>query len=208
MVVCDHASNRVPRRLDGLGLGPAALADHIGWDPGAAAVARLLARDLDAPLVLSGYSRLVIDCNRPLASGNSIPDVSADVVVPGNQSAERAEREERAQALFRPYHRGHRRGARRSCRRRTVEPAAQRPQLHAGAGRPPPALARRLRLRPRSTAGAAAAPRHGRPDASCVIGANQPYSRRRCLGLHHAGARRAARAALRAGRDQAGSAAR
>ena len=104
VIVCDHASNRVPRRLASLGLASSVLDDHIGWDPGAAAVARLLARDLDAPLVLSGYSRLVIDCNRPLDSGDSIPPASAGVPVPGNRALSGSEREERVQALFRPYH--------------------------------------------------------------------------------------------------------
>ncbi len=76
LLVCDHAAHRVPRRLAGLGLAPARLATHIGWDPGAALVARQLARLLDAPLVLSAYSRLVIDCNRPLQSPESIPSRS------------------------------------------------------------------------------------------------------------------------------------
>jgi len=104
VLVCDHASNRVPRRLGTLGLDAARLADHIGWDPGAAEVARMLSAHLDAPLVLSGYSRLVIDCNRPLRSPDSIPEQSAGVPVPGNVGLSAGEREGRIQALFRPYH--------------------------------------------------------------------------------------------------------
>jgi predicted N-formylglutamate amidohydrolase len=71
-LVCDHASNRVPWLLGNLGLEPAQLADHIGWDPGAAEVARRLSGHLDAPLGLSGYSRLAVDCNRPPDSRESI----------------------------------------------------------------------------------------------------------------------------------------
>lgn len=104
VLVCDHASNRVPTCLNKLGLNDAQLADHIGWDPGAAAVARLLAKNLDAPLVLSGYSRLVIDCNRPLASSELIPEQSAGVVIPGNQNLSAYERDDRIQNLFIPYH--------------------------------------------------------------------------------------------------------
>jgi hypothetical protein len=55
VLVCDHASNGVPRQLGSLGLDAIQLADHIGWDPGAAAVARRLSTLLDAPLVVSGY---------------------------------------------------------------------------------------------------------------------------------------------------------
>lgn len=104
VLVCDHASNRVPQRLDTLGLGAADLADHIGWDPGAAEVARRLSGHLDAPLVLSGYSRLVIDCNRPLRSEQSIPEQSAGVCVPGNCGLSAEERESRVNGLFLPYH--------------------------------------------------------------------------------------------------------
>jgi predicted N-formylglutamate amidohydrolase len=84
LLVCDHAANRVPRQLGSLGLDAAQLADHIAWDPGAAVVARRLSAHLDAPLVLSGYSRLVIDCNRPLGHPQSIAEQSAGVPIPGN----------------------------------------------------------------------------------------------------------------------------
>ena len=104
VLVCDHASNRVPARLGTLGLDAVQLADHIGWDPGAADVARRLSGSLDAPLVLSGYSRLVIDCNRPLRSAESIPGQSAGVIVPGNQALSVEDREIRIKELFLPYH--------------------------------------------------------------------------------------------------------
>jgi len=104
VLVCDHASNKVPQRLGTLGLDAARLADHIGWDPGAADVARRLSAHLDAPLVLSGYSRLVIDCNRPLHNAESIAEQSAGVPVPGNRDLSPQERESRINVLFRPYH--------------------------------------------------------------------------------------------------------
>jgi predicted N-formylglutamate amidohydrolase len=105
VVVCDHASNRIPQRLGTLGLGARALDDHIAWDPGAADVARCLSGLLDAPLVSSAYSRLVIDCNRPLDSPESIPVRTGGVQVPGNRELADWERALRTDALFRPYHR-------------------------------------------------------------------------------------------------------
>lgn len=105
VLVCDHASNAIPRRLGSLGLDAATLATHIAWDPGAARVARRLAQRLDAPLVLAGYSRLVIDCNRPLTSPQSIAERSAEIEVPGNLGLSEPERRERADALFWPYQR-------------------------------------------------------------------------------------------------------
>lgn len=53
----------------------------------------------------TGYSRLVIDCNRPLTSDESIAGSSANTVVPGNGSIGAADRALRVDALFRPYHR-------------------------------------------------------------------------------------------------------
>ena len=105
LLLCDHASNRVPRRLDGLGLAPGRLADHIAWDIGAARVARRASAALDAPLFLAAYSRLVIDCNRPPGAPDSIAPVSADIAVPGNRGVTAEEARERAAAFFWPYHR-------------------------------------------------------------------------------------------------------
>lgn len=103
-LICDHASNRVPQGLGNLGLTPEQLLEHISWDPGAAEVARHLSILLDAPLVLSGYSRLVIDCNRPLLSHELVAEQSAGITVPGNQGLTNADREARIKYLFEPYH--------------------------------------------------------------------------------------------------------
>lgn len=104
VLICDHAANRIPTRLGDLGLGAEALQTHIAWDPGAAAVARTLSRLLDAPLVLSGYSRLAIDCNRPPESPDSIAERSAGIAVPGNRELTEPQRRLRIDELFTPYH--------------------------------------------------------------------------------------------------------
>ena len=49
VLVCDHASRRIPRRLGTLGVDPGKLSRHIAWDIGAAAVTRRLAVTLEAP---------------------------------------------------------------------------------------------------------------------------------------------------------------
>jgi predicted N-formylglutamate amidohydrolase len=54
--------------------------------------------------VLSGYSRLAVDCNRPLDSPESITDQSAGVSIPGNRALTARDRAIRIDALFRPYH--------------------------------------------------------------------------------------------------------
>ena len=105
VLVCDHASNSVPISLGALGLSASELDHHIAWDDGAAAVTRRLSERFDAPAVLAGYSRLVIDCNRPLTSPTSIPTVSDGSEIPANRDVSAAEAAARADALFWPYHR-------------------------------------------------------------------------------------------------------
>ena len=104
LLVCDHASRAVPRCLDRLGLDDAVLMRHIGWDIGAAEVTRHLGRRFDAPGVLSGYSRLVVDCNRRPDDPSSIPAVSDGVAVPGNRDLCAAAVAARRAACFDPYH--------------------------------------------------------------------------------------------------------
>lgn len=104
ILTCDHASNYLPRALGQLGVERAELARHIAWDIGAAEVTRRLAPLLDAPAVLSGFSRLIIDANRRLGAGNSIPEESDGTAVPGNRGLDAAARALRRDCLFKPYH--------------------------------------------------------------------------------------------------------
>jgi predicted N-formylglutamate amidohydrolase len=105
VVCCDHASAAVPRSLGTLGLDASELDRHIAYDIGAAQVAVRLAARLDAPAVLAGYSRLVIDCNRTLDDHTSVRIISDGTVVPGNRHLAPEEIEARAEVFFRPYHR-------------------------------------------------------------------------------------------------------
>jgi len=104
ILTCDHASARVPAALEGLGLDEAVIRRHIGWDIGAAELARRLSHRFDATLVMSGYSRLVIDCNRELDDPTSIPEISDGVIVPGNRALHPRAIEARQAQLFQPYH--------------------------------------------------------------------------------------------------------
>ena len=104
LLTCDHASRRLPSRLGRLGLADEALETHIAWDIGAAGVARRLADALDAFLIMTNYSRLAIDSNRPPGSANSIAALSELTEIPGNRAVSGEEAEARANALFHPYH--------------------------------------------------------------------------------------------------------
>lgn len=104
VLLCDHASNRIPRRLGTLGLDTRDLERHIAWDIGAAAMTARLAERLDALAILQGYSRLVIDCNRPPEVASAIAEISEHTLIPGNRSVSDADRAARLAEIFRPYH--------------------------------------------------------------------------------------------------------
>jgi len=105
LLISDHYGRAIPRALGDLGLSESELQRHIAWDIGIAGVAHALARHLDAHLVAQRYSRLVIDCNRPPSSPNSIPHISESTVIPGNEALSREAAEARRREVFDPYHR-------------------------------------------------------------------------------------------------------
>ena len=93
----------MPSALNQLGLSTRQLHHHTAFDIGAAGVARELAAMLQAPLLLQNYSRLVIDCNRPLDAPDSIPAMSHGVSVPGNARLDAHAQTRRINELFTPY---------------------------------------------------------------------------------------------------------
>jgi predicted N-formylglutamate amidohydrolase len=104
LVICDHAGRKFPSALGTLGLPEPELTRHIAWDIGVAGLAEQLGRALDAWVILQEYSRLVIDCNRPLTSPESIVQRSEYTVIPGNLAISAEQAQLRAQCIFEPYH--------------------------------------------------------------------------------------------------------
>jgi len=104
VIVCDHASNRIPAALANLELPAEALEAHIAWDIGAGAVAAALAPALDLPLIRAGYSRLVSDCNRRPDSPACMPAISDGRLVPGNLGLDARARARRREVFYWPYH--------------------------------------------------------------------------------------------------------
>ncbi|MBR0555044.1 N-formylglutamate amidohydrolase [Ciceribacter sp. L1K23] len=104
LLVCEHASRRLPASVGDLGLSSDALISHIAWDPGALAVAKRMAELLDATLISQRFSRLIYDCNRPPESPSAMPEVSEIYEIPGNRDLSPAEKFARTAALYVPFH--------------------------------------------------------------------------------------------------------
>ncbi len=103
VLVCEHASKFIPDKFDNLGLSVKARESHVAWDPGAFDVAVGLSKILDAPLVTSGISRLIYDCNRPPTAKSSIPERSETFNIKGNTNLNKDEVSERAEKYYFPF---------------------------------------------------------------------------------------------------------
>jgi len=94
VVTCEHASAVLPAGVD-LGVDPAIVASHVGWDPGALEVAQAVSERLGVALHAGRHTRLYVDLNRAAESAGVIPTRSFGVDIPGNRGLPAAESERR-----------------------------------------------------------------------------------------------------------------
>ena len=104
LLLCDHASNRVPADYGLLGLAPPLFETHIAYDIGAATVTRALAAAYGAAAILGGMSRLLIDLNRGAEDPTLVMKLSDGSIIPGNRDADAAEIARRIEKFHAPYH--------------------------------------------------------------------------------------------------------
>lgn len=103
LLVGDHASNAIPKMLKNLGLDKTLLDQHIAYDIGSKKLIHHLSQHLDAPALLAGYSRLVVDLNRGLEDDSAIPEVSDNTVITGNLNMSDEHRNQRVHCFYTPY---------------------------------------------------------------------------------------------------------
>ena len=84
IIICDHASNKIPSKFNNLGLSQDILNTHIAYDIGSKEVAIKLSNILDCPLVMTDYSRLLIDPNRGIDDPTLIMKISDNIKIKGN----------------------------------------------------------------------------------------------------------------------------
>lgn len=104
LLIADHASRSLPQNYGTLGLEPHVFERHIAYDIGVEMLTRALAQRLNAPAVLGGFSRLLIDPNRGEDDPTLIMQLSDGAVIPGNYPLNNEERENRLNHFYRPYH--------------------------------------------------------------------------------------------------------
>lgn len=106
LITCDHASNLVPTDINSgdLGLDPKDMQRHIAYDIGAAPVSLRLGELLDAPVILSNFSRLVVDPNRGEDDPTLMMRLYDGTIIPANRHIDATEAERRLNMYYRPYH--------------------------------------------------------------------------------------------------------
>ena len=112
------------------------MARHIAYDPGAAGVSLALAERLNAPAVLSDFSRLVIDPNRGEDDPTLLMKLYDGTIIPANRHADEAEVNRRAEMCYRPYHNAVAEAAARQVDTIIVSIHSFTPQLRGRAPRP------------------------------------------------------------------------
>ena len=174
LVTCDHATNRVPDWVAGgdLGIARADMARHIAYDVGALGLATDLGRLLDAPMIASDFSRLVIDPNRGEDDPTLLMRLYDGTVIPANKAADAAERLRRLERLHRPYHAALEDLAARHPRRCICAIHSFTPQLR---GRPPRPWQVGILYSHRDSRLGSAMVRACR-EQGWITGDNQPYS--------------------------------
>ena len=106
LVACDHASNHVPMAVNNssLGLTKDDMGRHIAYDLGAKGLSQSLGNLLDAPVLCSNFSRLVIDPNRGEDDPTLLMKLYDGTIILGNHKSDTAELNKRIRNYYRPYH--------------------------------------------------------------------------------------------------------
>lgn len=104
LLVCDHASCRLPISLGNLGLDPFARRCHLAIDIGAGPLTEQLAASVGVTAVVARYSRLVVDLNRQLMDASAFLEFGDGILISGNRNLRQADKDSRADVFYWPYH--------------------------------------------------------------------------------------------------------
>ena len=103
LITVEHAGNLIPKKLN-LGLNKQDLSRHISYDIGIKGVALEICKKTNFKCILSRYSRLVVDLNRPHNSKECIREKSDGSIILGNKNLSTNEKKERLLNFHIPFH--------------------------------------------------------------------------------------------------------
>jgi predicted N-formylglutamate amidohydrolase len=104
VITCEHASAELPEPWTWPAEDLWLVGTHWASDIGAASFTRRIAGRMNAPAVLSCFSRLLIDPNRPLDSDTLFRQNAEGRTIHLNESLLESDRKLRVDGFYRPYH--------------------------------------------------------------------------------------------------------
>ena len=104
LLTCEHATNRLPPGYQWHDDDRWLVNQHWALDLGIARITKALADELGATAVLSRFSRLLVDPNRPSSAPDLFREVADGRLVQLNQGLAPEERSSRMQRFYNPYH--------------------------------------------------------------------------------------------------------
>jgi predicted N-formylglutamate amidohydrolase len=104
-LTCEHASVALPEPWVWPQVDRWLVGTHWSYDPGAEELTRALAASAGWPAVLSRFSRLLVDPNRPVDDPTLFRAQAEGRVIHFNAGLSAAERERRISGFWQPYHR-------------------------------------------------------------------------------------------------------
>lgn len=106
LVSCEHATQRMPDGWSWPKPDRRFIDTHWAYDLGAHDIAEDLAESLDAACISSRFTRLLIDPNRPEGHETLFRDTAdGEPIALNTELLDDAEKEQRLERLYRPYHR-------------------------------------------------------------------------------------------------------
>ena len=88
LIIAEHAGNLIPSEFDNLGLNDDDRRRHISYDIGVFGLCRILSETIKDHIIMSRYSRLLVDLNRGINSPDCIRHLSDGTIIPRNKSLE------------------------------------------------------------------------------------------------------------------------
>ena len=104
LIIAEHAGNEIPVELSNLGLNKNDLRRHISHDIGVYGVCEFLSKKVKDQIILSKFSRLLVDLNRGINSPDCIRHFSDGSFIPFNIGLAENEKKSRIRKFYIPFH--------------------------------------------------------------------------------------------------------
>ena len=104
LIIAEHAGNLMPFEFGNLGLNDDDSRRHISYDIGVFGICRILSKTIKDHIIMSRYSRLLVDLNRGINSPDCIRHLSDGTIIPRNKNLEEKDKKLRIKQFYHPFH--------------------------------------------------------------------------------------------------------